>query len=72
MSSINLTSEHLAFILNISREWQREPMKSAVIQERMNAKFPESEHVAIWERLLDIIVPAIGVKSRLELNNGDN
>jgi len=58
MSSINLTSEHLAFILNISREWQREPMKSAVVQERMNAKFPESEHVAIWQRLL----VAIGVK----------
>jgi len=58
MSSINLTSEHLAFILNISREWQREPMKSAVVQERMNAKFPESEHVAIWQRLL----VSIGVK----------
>jgi len=58
MSSINLTSEHLEFILNISREWQREPMKSAVVQERMNAKFPESEHVAIWQRLL----VSIGVK----------
>jgi len=58
MSSINITSEHLAFILNISREWQREPMKAAVVQERMNAKFPESEHVAIWQRLL----VSIGVK----------
>ena len=58
MSSINITSEHLAFILNISREWQREPMKAAVVQERMNAKFPASEHVAIWQRLL----VSIGVK----------
>ena len=58
MSSINITSEHLAFILNISREWQREPMQSAVVQERMNAKFPASEHVAIWQRLL----VSIGVK----------
>ena len=58
MTNPNLTSEHLAFILNISREWQREPMKSAVVQERMDAKFPESEHIAIWERLL----VSIGVK----------
>jgi len=58
MTNVKLTSEHLAFILNISREWQREPMKSAVVQERMNAKFPESEHVAIWQRLL----VSIGVK----------
>jgi hypothetical protein len=63
MSSINITSDgmsttHLAWILNISREWQREPMKSAVVQERMNAKFPASEHVAIWQRLL----VSIGVK----------
>ena len=48
----NLTTEHLAWILNIQREWQREPMKAAIVQERMNAKFPASEHVMIWERLL--------------------
>jgi hypothetical protein len=58
MTNPNLTSEHLAWILNISREWQREPMKSAVVQERMNAKFPAVDHFAIWERLL----VAIGVK----------
>ena len=58
MANVELTTEHLAFILNISREWRREPMKSAVVQERMNAKFPASEHVAIWDRLL----VAIGVK----------
>ena len=54
----NLTNEHLAWILNISREWERalleirEPMKAAIVQERMDAKFPASEHVMIWERLL--------------------
>ena len=48
----NLTSEHLAWILNIQREWQREPMKAAIVQERMHSKFPASEHVMIWERLL--------------------
>jgi len=48
----NLTSEHLAWILNISMEWKREPIKAAIVQERMNAKFPTSEHVMIWERLL--------------------
>ena len=58
MTNVKLTSEHLAFILNISREWQREPMKAAIVQERMDAKFPASEHMAIWERLLI----AIGVK----------
>ena len=58
MTNPNLTSEHLAWILNISREWQREPMKSAVVQERMNAKFPATDHVAIWQRLL----VSIGVK----------
>jgi len=58
MTDVKLTSEHLAFILNIAREWKREPMRSAVVQERMNAKFPASEHVAIWQRLL----VAIGVK----------
>ena len=58
MTNVELTSEHLAFILNISREWQREPMKAAIVQERMDAKFPASEHMAIRERLLI----AIGVK----------
>ena len=58
MANVELTTEHLAFILNISREWQREPMKAAIVQERMDAKFPASEHMAIWERLLI----AIGVK----------
>ncbi len=58
MTNVELTTEHLAFILNISREWQREPMKAAIVQERMDAKFPASEHMAIWERLLI----AIGVK----------
>ena len=58
MTNVELTTEHLAFILNISREWQREPMKAALVQERMDAKFPASEHMAIWERLLI----AIGVK----------
>ena len=50
--SIDLTSEHLAWILNISREWKREPMKAAIVQERMDTRFPKSEHFAIWERLL--------------------
>ena len=58
MTNVELTTEHLAFILNISREWQREPMKAAIVQERMDANFPASEHMAIWERLLI----AIGVK----------
>ena len=58
MTNVELTTEHLAFILNISREWQREPMKAAIVQERMDAKFPASELMAIWERLLI----AIGVK----------
>ena len=48
----NLTTEHLAWILNIQREWQREPMKAAIVQERMDSKFPASEHVMIWDRLL--------------------
>ena len=48
----NLTTDHLAWILNISREWQREPIKAAIVQERMNAKFPASDHVMVWERLL--------------------
>jgi len=48
----NLTTEHLAWILNIQREWQREPIKAAIVQERMDSKFPASEHVMVWERLL--------------------
>jgi len=51
----NLTTEHLAWILNISMEWKREPIKAAIVQERMNAKFPTSEHVMVWERLLEAI-----------------
>ena len=48
----NLTSEHLAWIIDIQREYFREPMKAAIVQERMDSKFPASEHVMIWERLL--------------------
>ena len=47
-----LTPEHLGWILNISREWDREPMGAAIVQERMDSKFPASEHVMVWERLL--------------------
>ena len=47
-----LTTEHLAWILNISREWDREPMGAAIVQERMDSKFPASDHAMIWERLL--------------------
>ena len=51
----NLTSEHLAWILNISREWKRNygpVLTSGIIQDRMDTQFPASEHVMIWERLL--------------------
>ena len=51
----NLTTEHLAWILNISMEWKREPIKAAIVQERIDSKFPASEHVMIWERLLEAI-----------------
>ena len=51
----NLTTEHLAWILNISMEWKREPIKAAIVQERMDSKFPASEHVMVWERLLEAI-----------------
>ena len=54
----NLTNEHLAWILNISREWKRDPIKAAIVQERMDSRFPTIEHVMIWERLL----VAIGAK----------
>ena len=47
-----LTPEHLAWILNIQREYFREPMGAAIVQERMDARFPASEHVMVWERLL--------------------
>ena len=47
-----VTSEHLAWILDIQREYFREPMGAAIVQERMDARFPTSEHVMIWERLL--------------------
>ena len=48
----NLTTAHLAWILNIQREWQRQGIEAPDVQERMDAKFPTSEHVMIWERLL--------------------
>ena len=48
----NLTPEHLAWILNISREYFREPIGAAIVQERMDARFPVSEHVMVWDRLL--------------------
>jgi hypothetical protein len=54
----NLTTEHLAWILNTSREWQRDPIKAAIVQERMDSRFPAIEHGMIWERLL----VAIGAK----------
>ena len=50
-----LTTEHLAWILNISMEWKREPIKAAIVQERMDSKFPAIEHRIIWERLLEAI-----------------
>ena len=48
----NLTTEHLAWILNIQREWQRQGIEAPDVQERMDAKFPTSEHVMIWEFLI--------------------
>ena len=51
----NLTTEHLAWILNIQMEYFREPMKAAIVQERMDSKFPAIEHRMIWERLLEAI-----------------
>jgi len=48
----NTTARHLAWILNIQREYYREPMGAAIVQERMDARFPASEHAMIWERLL--------------------
>jgi hypothetical protein len=48
----NLTTAHMAWILNIQMEYFREPMKAAIVQERMDAQFPVSEHVMVWERLL--------------------
>ena len=51
----SLTTEHLAWILNISMEWKREPIKAAIVQERIDANFPAIEHRMIWERLLKAI-----------------
>ena len=53
-----LTTEHLAWILNISRElpsWRVLPSWAQIVKERMGTRFPESEHTMIWERLLDAI-----------------
>ena len=48
-----LTPEHLGWILNISREWDRTmDITASIVQERMDARFPRIEHVMIWERLL--------------------
>ena len=48
-----LTPEHLGWILNISREWDRTmDITAAIVQERMDARFPRIEHAMIWERLL--------------------
>ena len=48
-----LTTGHLAWILNISREWDRTmDITAAIVQERMDARFPRIEHAMIWERLL--------------------
>jgi hypothetical protein len=51
--TVLLTPEHLAWILNISREWDRTmDITAAIVQERMDARFPRIEHAMIWERLL--------------------
>jgi hypothetical protein len=50
-----LTSVHLAWILNITREWHRDYMPASEVQQRMDAKFPAIEHRAIWERLIAAI-----------------
>ena len=59
-----LTTEHLAWILDIQREWKggridgnwifeaQAPLSSAIVQERMDSRFPTIEHVMIWEHLL--------------------
>ena len=51
----NLTTEHLAWILNITRElpsWRDSSSWGQIVKERMGTRFPESEHVMVWERLL--------------------
>ena len=50
-----LTTEHLAWILHIQRQWQREGIKGKIVQERMDSRFPEIEHAMIWDRLLEAI-----------------
>ena len=51
--TVLLTPEHLGWILNISREWDRTmDITAAIVQERMDARFPRIEHAMIWERLL--------------------
>ena len=53
--AILLTTEHLAWILNITQElpsWRNLSSWGQIVQERMDARFPASEHVMVWERLL--------------------
>ena len=50
-----LTTEHLAWILNTQREFHRLGIKAWEVQERLDAKFPPEEHVALWETLLSHI-----------------
>ena len=53
-----LTPEHLAWILNITRElpsWRVLPSWGQIVQERMDSRFPVSDHVMIWECLSDAI-----------------
>jgi len=50
---LTLTSKHLAWILNITREWHRDFLSASEVQQRMDAKFPAIEHRAIWSRLID-------------------
>ena len=50
-----LTPEHLAWILDITRElpsWRTLPSWAQIVKERMDSRFPVSEHVMVWERLL--------------------
>ena len=41
-----------AWVLNIVREHNRNRLSAKEIQRRMDAKFPASEHQALWENLL--------------------
>jgi hypothetical protein len=57
----NLTTEHLAWILDITRKlpsWRDSSSWGQIVKERMGTRFPESEHTMIWECLLN----AIGAK----------